>query len=323
MPKSSWIMARVTGSVNARFPGRRGMKDLLERFDRHLSIERNLSEHTRRGYRRDLEAFFVFLENDSRAKGGESGGLAAVDHIALRRYLAMLHRSHRRTSIGRKLSAIRTFFRFLVGEGVVTVNPGEMVGTPRLEKYLPRVLTVDEAVHLADSGRGGELLPLRDRALTELLYSSGLRVSELTGLDVANLDLREGLVRVLGKGRKERIVPVGRKAREAIAEYLDARGNPPLDEPLFLNHRGGRLTPRSVQRNLKVQLLGAGILKDATPHTLRHSFATHLLDGGADLRAIQEMLGHASLSTTQKYTQVSVAQLMKVYDQTHPRSRKK
>jgi integrase/recombinase XerC len=174
-----------------------------------------------------------------------------------------------------------------------------------------------------EHGHGSTLLALRDRAILELLYSSGLRVSELTGLNVGGLDLRDNLVRVLGKGRKERIVPVGRKAHEALSAYLEARGAVSDDQPLFINHRGGRLTPRSVQRHLKTRLLKAGVLKDISPHALRHSFATHLLDGGADLRAIQELLGHASLSTTQRYTQVSVDQLMAVYDKAHPRSRKK
>jgi integrase/recombinase XerC len=174
-----------------------------------------------------------------------------------------------------------------------------------------------------ERGHGSDLLALRDRAILELFYSSGLRISELTGLDVGGLDLREDLVRVLGKGRKERIVPVGRKAHEALAAYLEARGTVNDDQPLFVNHRGGRLTPRSIQRHLKTWLLKAKVIKDISPHALRHSFATHLLDGGADLRAIQELLGHASLSTTQRYTQVSVDQLMAVYDKAHPRSKKK
>jgi integrase/recombinase XerC len=182
---------------------------------------------------------------------------------------------------------------------------------------------VDEAFALMESGDGSGLLAMRDRAIVEMLYSCGLRVSELTALDVGSVSLEEGLVRVLGKGSKERIVPVGRQAREALRLYLDERNAPPDGEPLFLNHRGGRLTPRSIQRHLKKYLLMAGILKEATPHSLRHSFATHLLDGGADLRAIQELLGHASLSTTQKYTQVSVDHLTAVYDKAHPRSRKK
>lgn len=299
------------------------MQELLERFERHLVLERNVSEHTLAGYRRDIQAFFAFLNENPSTKGMEAEGVGAIDHLVLRRYLARLHKTHRKSSIGRKLSAIRTFFRYLVRQGIIPVSPGEMVGTPRQEKYLPRVLTPQEACALMEGGEGDDLLALRDKALLETLYSCGLRVSELTGLNVEGVDLQGGLVRVLGKGRKERIVPVGCKAREALKQYLEARGWPAGEEPLFLNRRGGRLTPRSVQRNLKPQLLQAQILKSATPHSLRHSFATHLLDGGADLRSIQEMLGHASLSTTQKYTQVSVEQLMKVYDQAHPRSRKK
>jgi integrase/recombinase XerC len=298
------------------------MDELLERFDRHLAFERNVSQHTRSAYRRDLEAFYRFL------KDGDGADLSVdairrVDRLVLRRYLALLHKTHRKTSIARKLSALRTFFAYLVSEGVLSVNPGEMVTTPRQEKYLPRVLSVDEASTLLDRTAGEELGVLRDRAILETLYSCGLRVSELTGLNVEHLELEAGLVRVLGKGRKERLVPVGRKAREALSRYLAARPSLQLNEPLFLNHRGGRLTPRSIQRNLKEQLLRSGVMKKATPHSLRHSFATHLLDGGADLRSIQELLGHASLSTTQKYTQVSVDQLMAVYDRAHPRSRKK
>jgi integrase/recombinase XerC len=199
------------------------------------------------------------------------------------------------------------------------------VATPRQEKYLPRTLTVDEVFALMEGGGAAAADPavLRDRAIVELLYSSGLRVGELAALNVGSLDLSQGLVRVLGKGRKERIVPVGRHARTALSDYLATRAVPADNAPLFLNRRAGRLTPRSIERNIKVRLLRAGILKPATPHSLRHSFATHLLDGGADLRAIQELLGHASLSTTQKYTQVSVDHLMHVYDQAHPRSRKK
>jgi integrase/recombinase XerC len=299
------------------------MQDLIGRFERHLSVERNLSPHTLAAYRRDLEAFDRFLREELKWAGAGAEMVRRVDSLALRRYLALLHKRNRKTTIGRKLAALRTFFRFLVREGVLEVNPGEAVATPKQEKYLPRTLTVDEAFALMERGATPDPLALRDRAIVELLYSSGLRVGELTGLDVGSLDLAQGLVRVLGKGRKERIVPVGAKARGALVDYLGTRPAAADDAPLFLNHRGGRLTPRSVERNLKVRLLQAGILKEATPHSLRHSFATHLLDGGADLRAIQELLGHASLSTTQKYTQVSVDHLMQVYDRAHPRSRKK
>ncbi|MFA5517340.1 MAG: tyrosine recombinase XerC [Desulfuromonadales bacterium] len=297
------------------------MQELIVRFDRHLNVERNVSEHTRRAYLQDLAQFHSFLTEELKWSGDDLP--QRVDKLVLRRYLALLHKRHKKSSIGRKLSALRSFFHFLVREGVVAVNPGELVATPRQEKYLPKVLSVDEAYNLIERQNGAPLLALRDRAILETLYSCGLRVSELTGLNVGSIDFAQALVRVLGKGRKERIVPIGRKAREALGRYLTERGAPADDEPLFLNQRGGRLTARSVERQLKPQLLHAGILKDATPHSLRHSFATHLLNSGADLRAIQELLGHASLSTTQKYTQVSIDQMMKIYDQAHPRSRKK
>jgi integrase/recombinase XerC len=295
------------------------MQTLIDRFQQFLTVERNLSPHTCAAYLRDLAEFRAFLAGT----GGDEADLGKVDHLLLRRYLAELHKRNQRTSIARKLSTLRTFFRYLVREGLHSTNPAENVATPKRNRYLPKTLSVDEATTLLERGHGHTVLALRDRAMLELLYSSGLRVSELTGLDVGGIDLRENLVRVLGKGRKERIVPVGSKAQAALLTYLEARGSVGDDQPLFVNHRGGRLTPRSVQRHLKTQLIRSGVLKDISPHALRHSFATHLLDGGADLRAIQELLGHASLSTTQRYTQVSVDQLMAVYDKAHPRSRKK
>lgn len=295
------------------------MQELIDRFAGFLADERNLSIHTRVAYLRDLEEFSAFLAGHGRCTRQD---LAGIDSFLLRRYLAELHKRCQRTSIARKLSTLRTFFRYLVREGLLTSNPAEGLATPKLNRYLPKTLSVDEATALMERGYGNRLLDLRDRAIWELFYSSGLRVSELTGLDVGSVDLQEKLVRVLGKGRKERIVPVGRKAHAALLKYLEERGLPGENEALFLNARGGRLTPRSVQRNLKTRLIRAGVLKDISPHALRHSFATHLLDGGADLRAIQELLGHASLSTTQKYTQVSVDQLMAVYDRSHPRSKK-
>jgi len=296
------------------------MQELIKQFTTYIADERNLSPHTRVAYLQDLGEFQCFLE---RHGGSSKETLVRLDNILLRRYLAELHKRNQRTSIARKLSTLRTFFRYLVREGQLPSNPAEGLSTPKLNRYLPKTLSVDEATALMERGYDSSLLDLRDRAIVELFYSSGLRVSELTGLDIGALDLRENLVRVLGKGRKERIVPIGRKAHEALLAYLEERNLPDEKEPLFLNARGGRLTPRSVQRNLKTRLIKAGLIKDISPHALRHSFATHLLDGGADLRAIQELLGHASLSTTQKYTQVSVDQLMSVYDKAHPRSKKK
>ncbi|WP_281249674.1 tyrosine recombinase XerC [Geothermobacter hydrogeniphilus] len=299
------------------------MEEQLQRFYRHLDVERNLSVHTRKAYRRDLEEFIRCARGYLGLEEGQAFRVDRVDRLLLRRHLAELHRRNRKSTIARKLAALRTFFRFLVREGDLDANPGELIATPRQDKYLPCTLSVDEVFGLLDHGGDGDLLALRDQAMFELLYSSGLRVGELTGLDVGDLDLAAGLVRVLGKGSKERIVPVGTKALAALRTYLDARSAVAPDHPLFLNCRGGRLSPRSVQRQLKRRLLKSDVLRDASPHALRHSFATHLLDSGADLRAIQELLGHASLSTTQKYTRVSIEHLTSVYDQAHPRSRKK
>ena len=295
------------------------MHQLITDFENHLAVERNLSPHTRRAYRQDLEEFQCFLQQDA------TGPLmmTEVDTLVLRRYLACLHRKNSRSSIARKLSALRSFFAYLVRQGVLATNPGELISTPRQEKYLPKTLSVDEVFALIEQQGGAELLVCRDRAILEVFYSCGLRVGELTALNVDSVDLEQDLVRVLGKGGKERLVPLGRQAIVALKRYLGMRGEAQDQDALFLNYRGGRLSARSIERNFKQLLLKAGLVKDATPHSLRHSFATHLLDGGADLRAIQELLGHASLSTTQKYTQVSLDHLMDVYDRAHPRGRKK
>jgi integrase/recombinase XerC len=250
--------------------------------------------------------------------------LEQIDLLLLRQYLAQLHKKCSRTSIARKLSAIIVFFRFLVREGALANSPADALFTPRREQYLPKVLSTEQAGRLLDNSPPGQrLLVLRDLAIFELIYSCGLRVGELTGLDVEAIDMENRQVRVLGKGNKERILPVGRQACTALQKYLEERGQPNQREALFLNQRGGRLTDRSVQRNLKSRLLKFGLPTEITPHALRHSFATHLLDAGADLRTIQELLGHASLSTTQKYTKVSISHLTEVYDRSHPRSHKK
>ncbi len=299
------------------------MEKLLKEFTEHLSIERNLSIRTVSAYRRDLEQFWRFLERQADFSGPAETWLAKIDLLLLRRYLAQLHKFCSRTSIGRKLSALRTFFRFLVREGELANSPADGLSTPRRDQYLPQVLSAEQTGRLLDQPMAGQrLLVLRDLAIFELLYSCGLRISELTGLDVGALDLQQQQVRVLGKGNKERILPVGRPACSALGLYLQERAQMKNDEPLFLNHRGHRLSARSIQRNLKKRLLALNLPTDVTPHALRHSFATHLLDAGADLRAIQELLGHASLSTTQKYTKVSFAHLTDVYDRAHPRSRR-
>lgn len=299
------------------------MEKLLMRFEQHLATERSLSPRTVEAYLRDLRQFSGFLL-DAGYAGPAANWLNRVDLLLLRRYLAQLHKRCGRTSIGRKLSALRAFFRFLVREGELTVSPADGLSTPRREQYLPKVLSAEQTGRLLDQPMPGQrLLVLRDLAIFELIYSCGLRISELTGLNVASIDLMQQSLRVLGKGNKERVLPVGSQACKAVRVYLAERNAPPASAPLFVNQRGGPLTPRSIQRNLKKRLLLHGLPGDATPHALRHSFATHLLDAGADLRAIQELLGHASLSTTQKYTKVSFAHLTEVYDRAHPRSRKK
>ncbi len=299
------------------------MERYLKRFEDHLTVERNLSPRTVEAYLRDLRQFQSFLQQPENSKP-ESGGLGQVDLLLLRQYLARLQKSCGRTSVARKLSAIKVFFRFLVREGVLQDSPVDFLSTPRREHYLPKVLSAEQVSHLLDrSPPGDHLLVLRDLALFELTYSCGLRVGELTSLNVGAVDLENHQVRVLGKGGKERILPIGRQACSALLNYLTERGEPADGTALFLNQRGGRLTARSVQRSLKKRLLQFNLPTDVTPHALRHSFATHLLDAGADLRVIQELLGHASLSTTQKYTKVSFTHLTDVYDQCHPRSRKK
>ena len=294
------------------------MQSAITQFVQYLATERNVSPHTLAAYASDLAQFREFVLRER----GEGAGADAVDHLLIRRFMALLHKDHQKSSIGRKLAAVRAFFKYLVREGRVEKNPAELVSTPKKEKRLPFHLNIDEVTALVETPRDGGILARRDRAILETLYSCGIRVSELTGLSVGEVDLEDGIMRVLGKGGKERVVPVGRHARQAIANYLLARGNPPFDAPLLLNARGGRLTSRSVARTVDKYILQLATIKKISPHTLRHTFATHMLEAGADLRAIQELLGHASLSTTQKYTHVSIDRLMEVYDRAHPKARK-
>jgi len=300
------------------------ISDTIDRFIDYIALERGASPHTCRAYRKDLELFAAFL-----GEQGLPSDVTKIDYLTIRLYLGHLYQGKRikRTSAVRKLATLRTFFRYLKREGIVEKNPAKMVAIPKGGRDLPHTLTVDEAFRFLDIPDAASLLGSRDRAILEFLYSSGLRVGELTSLSLHDLDLGGGMVRVMGKGSKERLVPIGSKAVEALRVYLARRGElmekgKGAPQYLFLNHRGGRLTPRSVGRMIKKYLLKGGMVKETTPHTFRHSFATHLLDAGADLRGIQELLGHASLSTTQKYTHVSSAKLMEVYDRTHPRARK-
>lgn len=311
----------------SRFAEKRG---LIHQFIHYLSVEKNASPHTSRCYRRDLEGFEDFLKSSGMylTPTGDVE-IEKVDRIAIRKYLSFLHRKNKKSSIARKISTLRSFFKYLVREQVIPSNPAKSVSTPKVEKTLPITLSVDEAFRLMESPKsisekssseGSRKKVLRDRAILELLYSSGLRVSELVGLNSNQLDLDLGIVRVMGKGRKERIVPVGGKAIEVLKAYLEERGMLKGDEPIFVNSLRGRLTARSVGRLVKKYTRHSGIFRKVSPHSLRHTFATHLLDAGADIREIQEMLGHSSLSTTQRYTHVSMGKLMEVYDKAHPRS---
>ena len=306
------------------------MKALIGKFLEHLRVETNASVHTLRSYATDLEQFRSFLLSKDFSIDEKSGDVSVekIDHLAIRAYLSHLYRGHKKSSLARKLAAQRSFFRYLVEEGFLAQNPAEIVATPKQEKPLPTFLPVDEVFSLLETPDRSTTWGARDRAILETLYSCGIRVSELTGLSEGDVDFSLGILKVYGKGRKERIVPIGEKALAAIREYLPQRdrilgslGHKGRGSPLFINPRGGRLTSRSVARILHKYILKCGLLRKVSPHALRHSFATHLLDAGADLRAIQELLGHVSLSTTQRYTHVSVDKLMEVYDRAHPRAK--
>jgi len=294
------------------------MRKYIFDFISYLKNQRNVSPHTERSYHSDLVQFFDFL--------GKSD-LSTINHQILRQFIAHLMKLKiKNTSIARKLSAIRSFFKYLNREGILTTNPARLVATPRRDKRLPMVLTADDAQRLMEAPdskkRGRDDSVLRDRALLETLYSTGIRVSELIGINLDDIDRHDRLIRIRGKGRKERIVPIGTKSLKAIDAYLE-RGNHDVEiSAIFTGPSGKRLTVRTVQRILENYRKRLGLLQKASPHTLRHSFATHMLESGADLRSIQELLGHASLSSTQRYTHLNLDSLMEVYDKSHPKARK-
>lgn len=300
----------------------------VERYLDHLAVERGLSAHTLHAYRRDLGRYVAFLRTRGTSDPGD------IDDGLVRSFVASVsasthgpdERPYRATSVARTLSSIRSFHRFLVREGVTDRDPARGVSQPKLPRTLPHPLTVDEIGRLLEAPDGATPAGQRDRAILELLYGSGLRVSELTGLDVDDLDLDAGTVRVLGKGGKEREVPVGRYGRDAVETYL-VRARPAFARgrgrgALFLNQRGGRLSRQSCDRMLRAAARAAGIDRAVSLHTLRHSYATHLLEGGADVRVVQELLGHASVATTQIYTLVTREHLREVYYTSHPRARR-
>jgi integrase/recombinase XerC len=312
------------------------VKRTIEQFAKYLQYERNVAPVTIENYRGDLELFRQFLT----PPGEKTLALREVDARIVREFMGWLYdRKLQKVSVARKLAALRTFFKFCVREGITRQNPARLVSTPKIPQRIPRVLTAQEINGFLDTlaankpaprrknqtAADAKLIPSRDRAILELLYASGLRVSELVGLTLDNVDQKGQMLRVLGKGRKERVVPYGGKAQQAFEAYLPLRAKL-LARPrtkadpsaVFLNHRGGRLTSKSVRVIVKAYARLVNVNWNLHPHSLRHAFATHLLADGADLRAIQELLGHASLSTTQRYTQASIEQLMAVYDKAHP-----
>jgi integrase/recombinase XerC len=301
-----------------------GVQNEIGEFLDYLTYERNISLNTVGAYRADLESFVSFLCNDYLTIGRDQLELKSVDHLTIRAYLSHLNRRKlSRASSARHLSALRSFFKYLMREGVVEANPARAVTTPKREKHLPTVMQPADVALLLEQPDLSTPLGVRDRAWLELLYASGLRIGELVGIDMDDVELRAKLVKVRGKGSKERIVPFGSKAEEAIRGYLGARAEliHEIEEPaLFVNYRGERITTRSIRRLFDAYLRDASLRAGISPHTMRHSFATHLLNSGADLRGIQELLGHASLSTTQKYTHLNDWQLIAVYKKAHPRA---
>lgn len=302
------------------------LNDSYEQFVRHLKYERAVSPHTLRNYASDLGQFRDYLLGIEKR---EDIPVASIDRLTIREWMAELHADHKKTSIARKIASLRTFFEFLISEGKLETNPAKLVATPRIERKLPDHLSMEDVVRFIETPDITTDLGKRDRAIIEFLYATGLRVSELVGIDLKDIDFRERLVRVVGKRKKERIVPFHEYALQALMLYLEEVRPKFLkrcpiaerdDQPVFLNYQGTRITTRSVGRMIDKYIKRCADIHHISPHSLRHSFATHLLDSGADLRDIQELLGHARLSTTQIYTQVSMEKMIEVYDRSHPKA---
>ena len=303
------------------------LEEYLQQFLQHLRYERNVSQHTLRNYSSDLEQFRDYLfKIDKRTDIPVSD----IDHLTIREWMAELHADNRKkTSIARKLASLRTFFQFLVREGILENNPAKLVATLRVERKLPNHLSMEDAVRFIETPDLNTDLGKRDRAILEFLYATGMRVGELVNLNLKDIDFREKLVRVTGKRNKQRILPFGEPSLQALMYYLNEtratflNNCPPAErdeQAVFLNYQGTRITTRSVGRMVDKYIKLCADIHDISPHSMRHSFATHLLDSGADLRDIQELLGHARLSTTQIYTQVSMEKLIEVYDRAHPKA---
>lgn len=305
------------------------LHDGIALFVAYLRDQKGYSQHTVKSYVTDLGQFSEFCFSKGGTSNQDGRGefdIQAIDSFTVREYVGSLYGKLRRSSIARKLSAVRSFFLFLEKEGLNRTNPAADIATPKLEKHLPAYLPVDDVFRLLGRPNREKPLGLRDLAILEVLYSCGIRAGELEGLNMGSVDFDQRLIKVRGKGDRERILPIGRQALSAVKDYLHGSyemrrkaGGLSRQSPLFINFRGGRLSVRSIGRIIKRYVKEAGLTSEISPHSMRHTFATHLLDGGADLRSVQELLGHASLSTTQKYTHVSVDRLMEVYDKAHPR----
>jgi integrase/recombinase XerC len=304
------------------------MGSIIGDFQIYLEVERNVSVHTRIAYIADIQEFARFLQDNNFIKNQDE--IINAETETIREYLSWLYRQKvKKVTVNRKVSSLRAFYKYVLRQGRINNNPAQMIQTLKTEKYMPSFLSIDEMFELLKTQNDNLVLSLRNRAMLEVFYSSGLRLSELAGLDLIDLDFKQKLVKVRGKGRKERIVPIGGAALKAVQEYLDKIGEIRQDEdrdifkkPLFINARGKRITTRSIARIVNEVTGKSGIGRKISPHALRHTFATHLLNAGADLRSIQELLGHESLSTTQKYTAVNINRMMEIYDKAHPRAKK-
>jgi len=306
------------------------LEEHLNEFLQHLKYERNVSPHTLRNYASDLNQFHSYLAPPRVDGARKEIPVKDINHITIREWMSELHAENKmKSSIARKLASLRTFFQFLVREGVLGVNPAKLVATPRIERKLPTHLSMEDAVRFIETPDLQTDLGKRDRAILEFLYATGMRVGELVNLNIRDIDFKGKLVRVTGKRKKQRILPFGKPALQSLMHYLNEsrlvflNNCPPAERDeraVFLNYKGTRITTRSVGRMVDKYIKRCGDIKDISPHSLRHSFATHLLDSGADLRDIQELLGHARLSTTQIYTQVSMEKLIEVYDKAHPKA---
>ena len=336
-PVATATVALDTGPIAAANGGEKVVAPLVRQFLDYLKLEKHFSDYTGKSYGADLAQFCQFLAGDigtshatpptpAHAALPIDGKLAAVEPLAVREFLAYLHaQNYTKSTTARKLATLRSFYKFCIRRGVVTASPLVQIRTPKQEKRLPKCLDLEQVQKLMDAPGDGDLLSARDKAMLEVLYSSGIRVSELVELDMSDIDLQEGVLRVRGKGRKDRLTPIGSQAIRAVQRYFELR----LAEPrlaslvtgrVFLNKHGESLSTRSVRRKLDKYLVEAGLDPGISPHTLRHSFATHLLNNGADLRSVQELLGHQSLSTTQVYTHLTTARLKQAYDDAHPRA---